>query len=128
MTADTVSGPIRVVPQLALFSGGVLMALAAVMALAVWIHASGRPPLLLPQPPPQAIAASLAAATNLEATRQACAVVAQTYDAQTLMIRTLSGQLVTLLNLVGWGVITVGFVVGSVFLYIYFATRRVFRS
>ena len=115
----------KLVPPIALFSGGVLMAMSILVAMVVWINASyGKSQVLLPQPPPKTFASSLVQATSLEAVKQACASIAQIYDTQTQIIRTTTVQLSQLLNFLLWGIIGVGFIIGPIFLYIYFATRK----
>jgi hypothetical protein len=115
---------VKLVPPIALFSGGVLMAFAAMVVMALWIDASSRSNILLPQPPPKAFASSLTEATSLEGIRQTCASVAQIYDTQVQIIRGQSAHISQLFKILSWGVVGVGFIVGPIFLYIYFATRK----
>ena len=110
-------------PPIAMFAGGVLMATSALVAMVIWIT---MPPseVFLPQPPPRTLAASLADSTSLEGVKQVCASVAQIYDTQAMLIRTQGEHISQLLRFLLWGIVGVGFTLGPVFLFIYFATRK----
>jgi len=115
---------VKLVPPIALFSGSALIVLAVLVAIVLWIDAASKPQVLLPQPPPKAFSESLAQATSLEGVKQTCAAVAQMYDTQSQIIQTQNAYVSHVLWMLLWGTIGVGFIIGPIFLYIYFATRR----
>jgi cell division protein FtsX len=115
---------VKFVSPIALFSGGMLVTFALLVAMALGIQAYFQSNLMLPQPLPPSFATSLAQASNLEGMRQACAGLAMAHDAQVQTIRGLSAHISHLFNILSWGIIGVGCIVGSILLYIYFATRR----
>ena len=115
----------KLVPPIALFSAGFLMASSILVAMIFWINASyNKSQVILPQPPPKTFASTLEQATSLEGVKRTCASVAQIYDAQSNFIHSMSEQLSQLLSFILWGILSVGFIIGPIFLYIYFATRK----
>ena len=114
----------KFVPPIALFSGGMLMTAALLVAMALGVQSYFQSNLMLPQPLPPSFASTLSQATSLEGMRQACAGLATAHDAQVQIIRGLSAHITQLFRMLSWGIIGVGFIVGPILLYIYFTTRR----
>jgi len=114
----------KLVPPIALFSGGMLVTFGLLVAIALGIQTYFQSNLMLPQPLPPSFASTLTQATSLEGMRQACAGLATAHDAQVQMIRGLTAHITQLFRILSWGIIGVGFIVGPILLYIYFATRK----
>jgi hypothetical protein len=82
----------KFVAPIALFTGGVLVAVSALMAMVLWIHAAYDSQLVLPQPPPASFASTVEQSLNLEGVKRACTSVAQGFDMQNQIIRAQADQ------------------------------------
>jgi hypothetical protein len=112
----------KLVPSLAFFAGAVLTLTAIAVLAALWIGESHKPAAV--RQGPKTFATPIEQATSPEALRQACLSIARVYDAQTQIIELQSAEIARLFGTLVWAVAGIGFIVGPLFLYIYFATRR----
>jgi hypothetical protein len=64
------------------------------------------------------------ASNQLGATKQTCASVARIYDTQVQLIRGQGEHISLLLKILAGGTIGLGLLLGPIFLFIYFATRK----
>ena len=113
----------KLVPSLAFFAGAVLTATAVLVLIGLWVSDSHR--LVALRQPPKIFAGAIEQATSPEAIKQSCLSVARVYDAQSQIIELQTAEIERLFSTLVWTIAGVGFILGPLLLYIYFATRRI---
>jgi hypothetical protein len=108
------------VPSLAFFAGAVLLGAAIAVLAALWI--TGYQPVS-PHPELRSFNNQMTSARNPDELRQACLSIARVYDAQSQLLELQEAEIARLFNLLVWGLAGVAFVLGPLFIYIYFLTR-----
>ena len=114
----------RHVPLLSLLLGVPLLVSSAWAAFGIWLGAYGTFQLLLPPSPTPGFSISIAEATSLDALRKSCLGIVQAYDTQNSIILSQSAYISNMIDALLRSVLIGGIIIGSAFLYVYFATRK----
>lgn len=111
----------KLVRSVAFFAGAVLLGSAIAVVAALWL--TGYQPVS-PRPELRSFNNQMTTARNADELKQACLSIARVYAAQTQLLELQEAEIGRLFNLLVWGLAAVGFVLGPLFLWIYFATGK----